>query len=142
MGDVELGVAEIAGQPQADHRDRRAVGDHLEVLALAQLVGQPARRRRQAVHHLGVARATQPQEVVVLADDLVARPGEVQGERRHVPAEVVHPEHQVLGQVIVTAPHHKADARIGQPVLVAADVDRHHPRQPDSRIFPSGPTYR
>ena len=44
------------------------------MLALAQLVGQPARRRRQAVHHLGVARATQPQEVVVLADDLVARP--------------------------------------------------------------------
>ena len=71
-GDVELGVAEVAGEPEADHRDRRSVGDHLEVLAVAQLVAEPARGVRQALHHLGVAGAAQPQEVVVLADDLVA----------------------------------------------------------------------
>ena len=59
------------------------------------------------------------------------RAGEVQRERRHVAAEVVDAEHQVLGQVLLAAPHHETDARVGQAVLVAADVDRHHARQPE-----------
>ncbi len=85
---------------------------------------------RQRLHHLGIAVAPQPQEVVVLAHHLVTGTGEVQGEGRHVAAEVVDPENQILRQVLGPAPHDKPDAGIGQPILVAADVDRHHAGQP------------
>src|SRR6202012_2542062 len=33
------------------------------------------------------------------------------------------------GQVLLAAPDHESNTRIGQPVLVTADIDRHHPRQ-------------
>ena len=73
----------------------------------------------------------QAQEVVVLADHLVARSGEVQREGGHVATEIVDPEDEFLGKVIGVAPHHKTDAGVGKAILVAADVDRHHPRQPE-----------
>src|SRR5215217_5347601 len=43
-----------------------------------------------------VALETEPQEVVVLGNDLRARAREVQREGGHIPAEVVHPEDEVL----------------------------------------------
>src|ERR1700727_3100747 len=86
--EVELGVPAVPGQPEAHYRDRRAVRDQLAVVADAQLLAQPPRGRGQRVHDLGVALAAQPQEVVVLADHLVARTGEVQREGRHVAAQV------------------------------------------------------
>ena len=127
--DIELGVAEVTGQLEGHHGDLRSVGDDLEVLGSLQLLGQQLRGVRQRPHHLGVTAAAQAQEVVVLTDHLVSRPGEVQGERRHVPAEVVHPEDQILRQKVGVAPHHETDTWIGQSVLVAADVDRRHPRE-------------
>ena len=48
-----------------------------------------------------VSLPAEAQEVVVLPDDLVAGPGEVQRERRHVAAEVVDVEDELLGQVLL-----------------------------------------
>ena len=82
--------------------------------------------------HSAVAVEAEPDEVVVLRDDLVARPREVQRERRHVAAEVVHVEHEVVGQRLGVAPHDPPDARVHEPVLVARRVDRLHPRRAGS----------
>src|SRR3984885_15664787 len=98
MRDVDLGVAQAAGQPEGDDGNRRAVRYHLTVVGFVQLCTQPAGGGRQRVHDLGIAFAAQSQEVVVLADHLVAGTGEVQGEGRHVTAEVDDVKYHVLGQ--------------------------------------------
>jgi len=71
-----------------------------------------------------VSHEPESDEVVVLADDLAARPREVQGERGHVAAQVVHVENQILGEVGGFTPHHPADTRVDQAVLVPGRVDR------------------
>ena len=78
-----------------------------------------------------VALVAEPEEVVVLRDDLAGRPGEVDLEHRHVAAQVVHVEDQVVGQLGGVAPDDPADAERGQPELVARGADRLHPRQPE-----------
>ena len=83
----------------------------------------------QHLHDARVARSPEPHEVVVLAHDLVAGPGEVQREGGHVAAEVVHVEHEVAGQIVLGAPHHEAHAGVREAVLVARHVDRLHLRE-------------
>jgi hypothetical protein len=61
------------------------------------LVGQVAGVLVPGLMDLPVALPTEPKEAVVLGDDLAARAGEVQRERRHVAAEVVDLEDQLLG---------------------------------------------
>ena len=85
----------------------------------------------QRLHDPAVAVTAEAHEVVVLPDDLVAGPGEVERERRHVAAEVVDVEHEVLGQVLCRPPDDEADARVGQAVLVARHVDRLDLREPE-----------
>ena len=128
-GDVVFVVAEVAGQLERHHRDLRAIRDDVEMFGLSQLFGEPQRGRRQRLHHVRVAGTAQSQEVVVLADDLVTTLGEVQREGRHIAAEIVDPEDQILGKCVGVTPHHEPDTGIGQPVLMTADVDRRHPRQ-------------
>ena len=101
------------------------------MLGLDQFVRKPASGVGETVHDTGVAGPAHPQKVVVLADDLVATLGEVEGEGRHIAAEVVDLEDQFLGELIGVAPHHESDTGIGQPVLVPTDVDRRHSRQPE-----------
>ena len=57
--------------------------------------------------------------------------GEVEREGGLVGAEVVDVEDEVLGQVLLAAPDAPADAGVDEAVLVAADVDALHPRQPE-----------
>ncbi len=58
---------------------------------------------------LAVAFHAQTQEIVILRDDLSAGPREVQRKGGHVAAQVIDPENQVIGQVLLVAPDHPAD---------------------------------
>ena len=78
-----------------------------------------------------VALMAEPDEVVILGRHLRAGPGEVQRERRHLPAQVVDPEDEILGQRVRVPPHDPAHPGIDQPVLVPGGVDRRHPRHPE-----------
>ncbi|MDT4908155.1 MAG: hypothetical protein QOI69_1396, partial [Pseudonocardiales bacterium] len=78
--------------------------------------------------HRLVAVEAQAKERVVLGDDFRARAGEVQSERRHVPAEVVDVEDEFLGEGVGVAPDSPPDPRVDQAVLVPGRIDRGHPR--------------
>jgi hypothetical protein len=65
--------------------------------------------------HRPIALEPEPEEVVVLGDDLGAGSGEVERERRQVVAQVVDPEDQVLGQRLGVPPDDPADAGVHQP---------------------------
>ena len=67
----------------------------------------------------------------MLRRDLCARPRGVQRDGRHLAAQVVHPEHQVVGQRVAVPPDRPADAGVDQPVLVARRINGAHPRQPE-----------
>ncbi len=58
-------------------------------------------------------------------------PREAEREGRHVVAQVVDPEDEVLGQGVGVAPDGPADARVHQTVLVPRRVDGLHARQPE-----------
>ena len=77
--------------------------------------------------HRAKTAPTKSEERVVLRDDLRARAGEVQGEGRHVAAQVVDVEDQFLGQRLRVAPQDPADPGVDQPVLVAGRVDGRDP---------------
>ena len=64
-----------------------------------------------------VSLKAEPQEVVVLGDDLPGRAGEVDLEDGHVAAQVVDMEHQIVGQLGVVPPDHPADAERASPNL-------------------------
>ena len=81
--------------------------------------------------YVAVALVAEPDEVVVLRGDLRPGPGEVERERRHLAAQVVDPEHEVVRQRVRSPPHDPADPGIYQAVLVAGGVDGRHPRNPE-----------
>ena len=87
---------------------------------------QPARVVAACLLHAPVAVEAETQQRVVLRDDLRPRAREVQRERRHVAAEVVDVEDEILRQRRAVAPDGPADARVDEPVLVARGVDRRH----------------
>src|SRR5579862_9795679 len=74
---------------------------------------------------------TQSHEVVVLGDDLPSRTGEVEVEVRHVTAEIVDVEDQLVGKLVLVAPDHPPGAEGGEPELVPRSVDGLHPRDPE-----------
>ena len=78
-----------------------------------------------------VALVAEPQEVVVAGDDLAGRPGEVDLEHRHVAAQIVDVEDEVLGELAAVPEDHPAHAERGQPELVAGGADRLDPGQPE-----------
>ncbi len=88
-----------------------------------------SRRRAHTPGRVAIAGEPEADEVVVLRDDLRAGSREVEREGRHVVAEVVHPEDQVLRERVGVAPDDPADTGIHEPVLVAGRVDRRDPRQ-------------
>ena len=85
-------------------------------------VAQVGRQRRgvllHLLHHVGVAVAAEPDEVVVLRQHHRRARGEVQREGRVGLAEVVLVEDQVLGEVGLLAEDQPADARVDEAVLV------------------------
>src|SRR5262245_38481007 len=103
--------------------------EQLERPELLYLTRQPGGYVAPVLLDSPVALETEPQEVVVLRDDLGSRTREVQRERRHVVAEVVDPENQILGQRLAVAPHDPAHAGVDEPELVPRGVDRDDSRQ-------------
>ena len=136
VGEVEQRVAGVLalGDPPGHGGDRRlrvAVAEDLERPERRDRLGELLAGAVAVVVDAPVALATQPDEVVVLGDDRPGRAGEVDLEHRHVAAEVVHVEDQVVGQLGGVPPDHPADAQRRQPELVAGAADRLHPRQPE-----------
>ncbi|MOA43360.1 hypothetical protein D3C78_1655030 [compost metagenome] len=67
--------------------------------------------------------------MVVLSNDGTARTAEVEGESRHVAAEIVNVEHQVVRQVLFFTPYHPTQTQRGQAVFMAGRVDGFYARQ-------------
>src|SRR5210317_285092 len=132
VGQVEQVEARIGAflEGPAHRRDTAAaVVDNLEDAELLDFVGEILGRVVAGLVDLAVSFNTQAQEIVILGNDLSAGAGEVQGEGRHVAAQVVDPEDQVVGQVFLVAEDAPADTERGQSELVAGGVDRLDPRQ-------------
>ena len=91
---------------------------------LADLAGEEHRDILRCLLHLVVAVPAEAEEQVVLQQHLGARTREVQGEARHVPAEVGDVEDELLRQVVDRAPDHPAEAGVDEPVLVGGGADR------------------
>jgi len=103
--------------------------------AFAALLGQDLeaeklQRRRQVVgragqvHHDGtVAVLAQPDQLVVLANDLGGAAGEVERERSLVGTQVIDVEDQFLRQELRITPDDPANTRVHKTVFVARDVD-------------------
>ena len=125
--DVEDGEGLLAVDHEREHGQLRAVGEQAERAEVRDLRSQPLRDHPAGDLHAPVAVATEAQEVVVLRDDLAARPGEVERERRHLAAEVVDAEDQIGRQRGPVAPDRPADARVDEPELVPGGVDRGDP---------------
>ena len=104
---------------------RRVLVD-LEDAHLLELGGQVARHVERALLDLLEALEAVAHQHVVLAHDLRRGAREVDGHRGLLAAQVAHPEDQVLGQRLLAAPHHPADAGVHEAVLVAGAVDGPH----------------
>src|SRR5215211_2699178 len=117
--------------PHGEGEDRELVParQQLEGPELLDLPRQPRGDVAGVSLDVPVALEAEPQEVVVLRDHLGARPREVERERRHVVAEVVDPEDQVLRQSLAVTPDDPAHAGVDEPVLVPGGVDRDDARQ-------------
>src|ERR1700722_16094085 len=75
-----------------------AVINNFEVSELGDLFGEITAQCMALVLHLAVAGFAEAEKIVVLADDLPARPGEVKREGRHVAAEIVDIKNQFFGK--------------------------------------------
>lgn len=82
-------------------------------------------RTRGTNHDGAVAVLAQPDQLVVLANDLARALGKVERERGLVGAEVVDVEDKLLWKVLGAAPHNPTHAGVDEAVLVARDVDGH-----------------
>src|ERR1022692_1918552 len=78
-----------------------------------------------------IARLTQADQVIVLGDHLAGRPGEVDRQRGHGAAEVVHVEDQFRMQIRSLPPDDPPYARIYQSVLVTGRINRFDSGQPE-----------
>src|SRR5215213_1840454 len=117
--------------PKLESKDGKlaTVGYELEGTELRDSAGDVGRHVPALLLDAPVALETEPEEVVVLCNDLRARAREVQGERGHVSPEVVHPEDEILGQGLGIAPQGPAHPWVHPAVLVARGVYRRHARQ-------------
>src|SRR5580698_1784376 len=136
VSEVEQGVAGVfaVAYPPGHRRDaggRIAVAQELERTELDDLRGEVLADRIGRVVDAFVALKAETQEVVVLGDDLPGRAGEVDLKDRHVAAEVVDVEHQVVGKLLAVSPEDPADAQRSQAELVPRGADRLDPGQPE-----------
>lgn len=124
VGQVEQGVAGVRAvtDPPGDRRDSRvrvAVTQELERAQLDDLGDEVLADLVGRIVDAPVSLITQAEEVVVLNDDLPGRAGEVDLEHRHVAAQVVDVEHQIVGEFLAVPPDDPADAKRGEPELCA-----------------------
>ncbi len=116
---------------QSDDRELRAVGDQAQALDLLEFPGQRDGRLEHRPNDFAVAVEAEAQEGEVLQDHRGRGPGEVQRVVRHVAAEVVDVEDQLLRNVRGVAEDNSSHARVDEPELVIGDVDRAHRGEPE-----------
>ncbi len=132
VGQIEQRVAGVlaVADPPGYGRDPGvgvAVAQQLERPQLDDLRGQVLADVIGRLMDPAVAVLAEPEEVVVTGDDLAGRPGEVDLEDRHVAAEVVHVEDQLIRELGGIPPDDPARAEWGQPELVPRRADRLDP---------------
>src|SRR5208282_470357 len=120
---VEAVVFPISEHPADCGKSSMAIVNDAEWPHVADLSRQILGRVVTAVLNFPVAFKTQPEKIVVLADDLTGRTREVQRKGRHIAAQIVDMEDQIFRQVRVVAPHHPADAERSQAKLVPRRID-------------------
>src|SRR5580700_11929702 len=129
VGEVEQGVPRILALCDAPG-DRRypggwvAVAEQLERAQLDDLGGEVLADVIGRLVNAPVALEAKAQEVVVTGDDLPGRPGEVDLEHRHVAAQIVDVEDEVIGELAGVPPDDPADTQRSQPELVPRGADR------------------
>ncbi|MBG9885222.1 hypothetical protein ABE10_01190, partial [Bacillus toyonensis] len=128
-------------QAPGEDRDGGAVAHELECVDRADPVSKIRGHRARSALDLGIALPPEAEEKIELEQHLRTGSGEVERERRHVAAQIVHPEHHRLGERVLVAPDDPAQARIDQAVLVPRRVDRcdpGHPEVPDEVFVEEG----
>src|ERR1022692_3783513 len=140
VGQVEKGVAGVCSfaDSPGDRRDasvRVAVTEELERAKLDDLGGEVLTDRIGRVVDAPVALMAETEEVVVLGDDLPGWAGEVDLEDGHVAAQVVHMEHQVVGEFLAVPPDDPPDAQGSQPELVPRGADRLNPWEAEVEYY-------
>jgi putative transposase len=115
VGQVEQRVARVLAfaDPPGDRRDARgwvAVAQELEWAELDDLGGEVLADRIGRVVDALVTLKAEADEIVVLGHDLAGRAGEVDLEDRHIAAQVVDMEDQVVGKFLAVPPEDPADA--------------------------------
>ncbi len=103
FGHVVDGVAAIAGHLEGDDRDPglRETSSNWSIATTWSAI--QAAVSQQALLDALVSVATEAQEHVVLSDDLGTRPREVESEGRHVTAQILDVEDEILRQGVVVA---------------------------------------
>ena len=98
--------------------------DDFELFHFGDLTGYPHGYIPTRAVDAPIARLSQAEEIVILRDDLAAGPREIEGERRHVSAQVVNPKHQILVKLRGGAPHRPADAQRRKTEFMPRRVER------------------
>jgi hypothetical protein len=128
-GNVEDGeVGDAVVHLEGEDGKLAAVSEQGERSHPGDILGEPHGDVTAGLLDTTVALEAEAQEVVVLRDHLGTRAGEVEREGRHVAAEVVDVEDEVLGERLRVSPQRPADARHHQAVLVPGGVDRRNAR--------------
>ncbi len=124
---VVLLVAVDGGQAEGDQGETFAgLLGHDNVAKGLEGVGQVVRGAGEVVHDGAVALLAQPDQLVVLADDLAGSLGEVESEGRLVGTEVVDVEDELLGEILGGAPDDPADAGVDETVLQSPRLAHTH----------------
>jgi len=109
-GDLPATIAKAVGKiverpvsrlPQLPRKDRevRSVAEQLERAEGGDLAGEMPGDVLASLVDSPVARLSEADQVVILSDDLAGRPREIDGERRHGAAEVIHVKDEVRVQI-------------------------------------------
>src|SRR5205085_11154802 len=96
------------------------------------LGGEPHRGIATDLLHFPIAVESEPEKVVILRDHLRAGTREVQRECRHLTAEIVDIEHEIVREVVTIPPDDPTHAWIYEAAFVSGGVDRTHAR--DAKI--------
>ncbi len=77
-------------------------------------------------YDFGKTLAAEPKEQIVLRDNLTGGTRKVQREGRHVAAQIIDVEDQIVGQIGFVAPDDPTDSQRREAVFVSRGVDRTH----------------
>ena len=112
VGDFELVVVGVVMKREGDDGHTDILRQDLEPANALYGFGECLGVLRAVSHDALVALEAEAYELVVLSNNLASSLGEIQCECRLVGAEVIHVEHELLGQIDLVPPDHPADTGV------------------------------